>query len=133
MEMIGARMFTGFPWNMLGVSQQKLLPLIQIATWTGVYGVSFLVVWFSVSLLHALEALARQPTARHIWLKELALPILMVAVVYAGGLHRIRSATKPERTLRIALIQPSIPQTMIWNPAESATRFEELMKLSLSQ
>ena len=131
MEMSVSRMFTGFPWNLLGCSQQKLLPLIQIATWTGVYGVSFLVVWFSVSLLNALDALARQPAARHVWLKELALPILAVAVVYAGGLHRIRSAGKPERSLRIALIQPSIPQTMIWNPAESATRFEELMKLTV--
>jgi apolipoprotein N-acyltransferase len=109
-----------------------LHPLIQIAAWSGVYGVSFLVVWFSVSLLNALDALLRQPTARHVWLKELALPILTVAVFYAGGLHRVRSAGQPERSLRVALIQPSIPQTMIWNPADSATRHEELMKLTMA-
>jgi len=129
-EMIVARMFTGFPWNLLGVSQQKLLPLIQIATWTGVYGVSFLVVWFSASLLNAFDELIRQPAARQVWLKELALPTLTLAVVYAGGLHRIRSAAIPDRSLRIALIQPSIPQTMIWNATDSATRLEELMKLT---
>jgi len=44
-----------------GVSQYKMLPLIQIAAVTGVYGVSFLVVWMSVSLVVALVALTRQP------------------------------------------------------------------------
>lgn len=131
MEMAVARVFTGFPWNLLGVTQQKqLLPLIQVASWTGVYGVSFLVVWFSVSLLNAFEAIARDPGARHAWLKELALPVSVVAMLYAGGLHRINSAAKPGRSLRVALIQPSIPQTMIWNPAEADARFGELMKLT---
>ena len=48
LEMVLARLFTGFPWNLLGVSQYRMLPIIQIASWTGVYGISFLVVWFSV-------------------------------------------------------------------------------------
>jgi apolipoprotein N-acyltransferase len=130
MEMIVSRMFTGFPWNMLGVTQHRLLPLIQIASWTGIYGVSFLVIWFSASLLNAFEALLRQPASRHVWLKDLALPTVVVALVYAGGLSRMRSQTEPDRTLRVALIQPSIPQTMIWNPAESDVRFAELLRLT---
>ena len=129
-EMIVARMITGFPWNLLGASQQRLLPLIQIASWTGVYGVSFLVVWFSVSLLHALTGLIARPAQRNVWLRELALPILAVAAIYAFGLHRMASESKTSRTLRVALVQPSIPQTMIWNPADSNARFAELMKLT---
>ncbi len=131
MEMIVARMFTGFPWNLLGASQgPKLLPLIQIAAWTGVYGVSFLVVWFSASLLNAFEALLTRPSQRHVWLMELALPILVVAVLYALGLHRITSEPKPARALRIALVQPSIPQTMIWNAADSDARWAGLLTLT---
>ncbi len=130
MEMIIARMFSGFPWNLLGASQHRLLPLNQIASFTGVYGVSFLAVWFSVSLLNALNALLARPSQRDVWLQELALPILGIGVIYAFGLHHIRSAPKSERSLRIALVQPSIPQTMIWNPAESDVRFVELMKLT---
>src|SRR5262249_24985319 len=49
LEMIRARFLTGFPWSPLGASQYRLTPLIQIASVTGVYGVSFLIVWFSVS------------------------------------------------------------------------------------
>jgi len=130
MEMAIARMFTGFPWNLLGSSQQALVPLIQISSWTGVYGVSFLVVWFAVSLLNAFDALLARPSLRNVWLKELGMPILAVAVVYAFGLQQIKSAPPPARHLRIALIQPSIPQTMIWNPADADTRFAELLKLT---
>jgi apolipoprotein N-acyltransferase len=132
MEMAVARVFTGFPWNLLGASQQRLLPLIQFASLTGVYGVAFLVVWFSASLLNAVNGLKVQPSQRQIWLKELAFPILTVAVVYALGLHAIRSHPKPARTLRAALIQPSIPQTMIWNAADAGVRFAELIRLTES-
>ncbi len=132
LEMIVARMFSGFPWNLLGSSQQRLFPLIQIASWTGVYGVSFFVVWFSVSLLNALDGLLARPTTRHLWLKELGLPVFVVAMVYAFGLHRIASGPESARTLRIALVQPSIPQTMIWNAKESDARFSELLKLSVA-
>jgi apolipoprotein N-acyltransferase len=130
MEMAIARMLSGFPWNLLGASQQRLLPLIQIASFTGVYGVSFLVVWFSVSLSNAMSALFTRPSERNVVLKELALPILVVAAVYAFGFHQIKSAPEVTRTLRIALVQPSIPQTMIWNAADSDTRFAELMALT---
>ena len=52
LEMVVARLLTGFPWNLLGSSQYQMTPLIQIASVTGIYGVSFLVVW--VSLVAAL-------------------------------------------------------------------------------
>lgn len=130
MEMAVARVFTGFPWNLLGASQQKLLPLIQIASFTGIFGVSFLVVWFSASLVNAIERLRAKPAQRHVWLQELALPILVVAIAFAWGLSQMRSANRPARDMRIALIQPSIPQTMIWNPADADVRFAELIRLT---
>lgn len=130
MEMAIARMLTGFPWNLLGASQQMLLPLIQVASWTGIYGVAFLVIWFAASMLNLLNALLQHPRDRSSWLKELALPILAVAVAYASGVRQIHSQPAPARHLRIALVQPSIPQTMIWNPADSDARFAELLKLT---
>ena len=40
----GKFLFGGFGWNGIGVSQHQTLPLIQIASITGVYGVSALLV-----------------------------------------------------------------------------------------
>jgi len=47
--MIRARLFGGFPWSFIGTSQYEMVPLIQIASVTGVYGISFRVVWTSLA------------------------------------------------------------------------------------
>ncbi|MBI5386933.1 MAG: apolipoprotein N-acyltransferase [Verrucomicrobia bacterium] len=130
LEMVQARLFTGFPWNLLGTSQQRLWPLIQVASFTGVYGVSFVVVWFSAALLLTLQALAHDPARRHLWLRHVALPMLAVAGLYAVGWRQIRHRPPPARTLRVALVQPSIPQTLIWDTRADLARFEEVLKLS---
>jgi apolipoprotein N-acyltransferase len=67
LEMIRGRLFSGFPWNPLGASQYQLVPLIQIASVTGVYGVSFLVVWVSLSLFSAGRMIFRRPALRMAW------------------------------------------------------------------
>ncbi len=130
LEMIQARLLGGFPWNLLGVSQYRLTPLIQIASVTGVYGVSFLVMWVSASLYLAARAIWRQPTARQVWLPELLLPLLAVAAVFVWGWRRAQPTESSEAVLRAAFVQPSIPQTMIWNEADDERRFEELLALS---
>ncbi|HXE42629.1 MAG TPA: hypothetical protein VN516_06355, partial [Candidatus Baltobacteraceae bacterium] len=67
LEMIRARIFGGFPWSFIGVSQYEMLPLIQIASVTGVYGISFLVVWTSLSIYCAAEMIFQKPTSRFAW------------------------------------------------------------------
>src|SRR5262249_13523963 len=131
LEIVRAKLFSGFPWNLLGASQSELLPLIQISSFTGIYGVSFLVVWFSLSLLAAGIVILKRPGVRSAWIGDLALPILAVAVVFSFGLHRLSpSAAATRGTLKVTLIQPSIPQTMIWDPSKVEERFQDLLRLS---
>src|SRR2546428_13654352 len=40
----------GFPWALLGLTQHRLLPVLQVARYTGVYGVSLLVALAGTSL-----------------------------------------------------------------------------------
>lgn len=127
-EMIVARMLGGFPWDLLGVSQYRMVPLIQMAAVTGVYGVSFIVVWTSLALLSGGLLLIRRPTLRSVWLGEIFLPIIIVAVIFNGGLRHVKETPVPARTVRLLLVQPSIPQTVIWDPATEAERFEELLR-----
>jgi len=130
LEMIRLRLFTGFPWTPLGASQWRLTPLIQIASVTGVYGVSFLVVWMALALYSSAQALLRNPTTRYIWLGEIILPLLVVIITFNVGLARIRSTPPPDTSLRITFIQPSVPQTMIWDRAANTNRFNHLIALS---
>jgi len=131
MEMIQARLLSGYPWHLLGVSQYKLIPLVQIASITGVYGVSFIVVWFSLSLFTTVQMLLRKPASRYAWLGEILLPLFVVLGLFGFGMARLRTAQDDARpTIRVTFIQPSIPQTMIWNEAEDDARFQQLLQLT---
>jgi apolipoprotein N-acyltransferase len=48
--------FLGYPWGLWGTSQHAFHTLIQVASLTGVWGVSFIVVLFNSGLAAALEA-----------------------------------------------------------------------------
>jgi apolipoprotein N-acyltransferase len=130
LEMIRARIFGGFPWNILGTSQFKMIPLIQIASVTGVYGVSFLVVWTSLSLYSAVRMVFANPHSRFAWQPEIFPPLLIVAVLFAWGEIGVNETVPTTATLRVALIQPSIPQNLIWDENANAVRFQQLVKLS---
>ena len=158
LEMARARLLTGFPWNLLGVSQQPLAPLVQMASVTGVYGLSFLVVWGSTALFCAgaklagrvcgpPEALRTQaggsrwalPTPsgpslllslRLMLFTDLALPLLTVALLTFAGGARLMSRSPAGPELTIALVQPSIPQRLIFDRREATNRFNRLMELT---
>ena len=130
LEMLLARLFTGFPWNLLGVSQYQILPVIQIAAWTGVYGVSFLVAWFSVAMAAGALALLARPTQSKAWVADLILPLVALLVVIGYGSTELARPQPQRRTLRAVLIQPSIPQTLIWDTNQNAIRFTQLIELS---
>ncbi len=60
LEYVQTYLFTGFPWELLGYSQYQVLPVIQIARFTGVYGVSFLVMLMNATLAMIFVALRDQ-------------------------------------------------------------------------
>ena len=130
LEMVVARLFSGFPWNLLGASQYRMTPLLQIASFTGVYGVSFQVVWLSLSLFSAALMLVRRPGSRSIWVAEIFLPLAIIAAVFNFGFRRLTHAPRPAHTLRVTFVQPSIPQTLIWDESKDDERFRELIQLS---
>ena len=77
-EMVQARFLTGMPWNLLGVSQYRMIPVIQIASVVGVYGISFLMVWFSVSLISVGALMVLRPDRPRDWMIEIMPPLFIV-------------------------------------------------------
>ena len=130
LEMMIARILGGFPWNLLGDSQYEMTPLIQIAAYTGVYGVSFLVVWSSASLLGAGMVIVRRPVMRSAWVGEMILPIAAVSALYLTGYFKLLRLEPKQPELSVALVQPSIPQSVIWNEGRNDKSFRDLLALS---
>ena len=54
LELVRTYFLTGLPWALLGYSQYREIDLIQIADHTGVYGVSFVIVFVNVALAELL-------------------------------------------------------------------------------
>lgn len=129
-EMIVARVLSGFPWLFLGTSQYRMTPLIQMSSFTGVYGVSFLMVWMSVALACAAVVLMRNPTRRLAWAGDVIVPAVCVACAVLYGFKETMTRSETDRTLKLALIQPSVPQTMKWDREASRKEFVRVIELS---
>lgn len=102
------------PWNFLGSSQWRNLPLIQICEYTGVYGVSFLIVLFNVTLAMTVlcfqrKAISFKNPRRAPLLPTLGLIIIVILAGYYSTVARMRMKI-PTRTLRAGLVQGDISQ-----------------------
>ena len=106
-------LFGGFPWVLLGYSQARLLPVTQLASLFGVYGVSGLVALVNASLTYALIERGR---ARVMPLAAAA--GLTLAIVLWGSARLRDSRSLREGTpIRVGLIQGNVAQQQKWDPA----------------
>jgi apolipoprotein N-acyltransferase len=122
-ELGRAYFFTGFPWVLVGYSQVDALPIAQLASVVGVYGVSALVVAVSGAVATAL--LAR----RYLPLVAMA---ALVALVAVWGAARVRGGdlTRTGEPVRVGLVQGNVDQAIKWNPARASMIFEEYLRLT---
>jgi apolipoprotein N-acyltransferase len=135
LEWLKGWVLTGFPWNALGVTQWRQVPLVQLAGLTGVHGLSLVVCWMSVALAGAGVVLIARPKDRWGWMAEVRLPLLVVLACLGAGFHRVMEDRRDERQraprmLRMALVQPAIPQTLLWDPAERGRSFAVAARLT---
>jgi apolipoprotein N-acyltransferase len=105
----------GFPWALLGYSQVTVLPIAQLASVVGVYGLSALLALTSAAVAYAIVV----PT-RDRWL-PLALSGVVVVTIAAWGAARLgRSELLGSgNPVRVAVLQGNIAQEDKWNPALS--------------
>jgi len=100
-----------FPWSYLSATQAHNLPLIQICDITGVWGVSFLLAIINAALADFFLSLKTRHSLREgLTPPAVALTLLVVTLFY--GAIRLKHDFKGEYELRVALLQPDIPQKM---------------------
>jgi len=129
-EWLRGWIFSGWGWNGLGVALHGNWPLIQIAEFTGVAGLSFMVAFANVILLTTVRRLILEAST-HTTRPHFDLTLTMAAIVgvLTFGLRagQVSPATKP---LRIAAVQSNVPQHQKFDPQFTRKIFDEFRRLS---
>ena len=113
-EYVRSNLLTGFPWNPLGATQYRSTPLIQIARWGGVYAVSALVVFVNLAATLTMLRYAVHGWRRTRFHPEIMFGFLAMAGCVTLGWSVMKNDVVESRKLRVALIQPNIPQDDKW-------------------
>ena len=122
----------GFPWALLGYSQITWLPIAQLASLTGVYGLSLLL---SLAAGGAAYVLLTRGPRRFIVGGSIA---ALIAVTAIWGRARVQAAplTSAGDPVRVAVLQANIPQDDKWNPALAdaiTNRYIDMSRQALAQ
>lgn len=115
--------FLAFPWVLLSHSQYKVLPIVQIASITGAYGVSFLIVAINsavaANLLYFLNNRRKDSTVapaisrRGIFFTNALGALLVILTLFYGATSGSRLFEGEQ--IKVAVVQGNIPQGMKWD------------------
>jgi apolipoprotein N-acyltransferase len=118
--------WSGFPWLLLGYSQTTVLPVAQLASVVGVFGLSALVAVVSAALSHFVISRSKGSIAA-----VAAVAAVVLAVVLWGNQRLGDSALNAQgRPLRVALVQGNIPQEQKWDATQADSILNTYLELT---
>lgn len=116
MEWLRSFLLTGFPWNLIGYTWD--IEILQSVAWIGIYGLSFLTIFFATSF------------STRSW-KMIVSSTFIMCMLWAGGYLRLQSnSTLEYENLNIRLIQASVPQKQKWLAEERERNLQLYLGLS---
>ncbi len=129
-EWVRGWLFSGFGWNGLGVALHAHFPMIQIAEFTGVTGLSFAIAFANMIAVTTpirffLEAKTHQMRPHF----DLTLTMVGIVGLVVFGLHRIQSPS-PAKSIRVAAVQADVPQLQKLDPQFAPQVFDKFRRLS---
>ena len=134
-----ARAHAGFlssPWMLLGHSQYQYPSLMQITAWTGVSGLSFLIVLVNAGMAETMVSISRRgsaPTPYNFSQKPAVGSLLVAVLLVAGtalyGFSVLEQEPAGER-VSVALIQGNIPPDHKWDASYRRTTLDRYADLT---
>ncbi len=124
-EYLRAHLLTGFPWCLMGYALVEIPDLAQLSTFTGVYGVSFVV----VAINGVVAALLLTPPRR-------AVQRLVAACLLVFSISVYFSSTRQallEGSSTVRIIQTNIDLDQRWDLSSRSALLDELTNLSLGR
>ncbi len=113
-EWVRGVLFTGFPWGHPAYSQYRLTRVIQMVDITGIDGLLFVLVLASAGIVAAVDYLR---TRRNLTPAVTALVVVAAVLLYGNARYSaFRDVGEgPDRSLKVALLQGNIEQSLKWD------------------
>ena len=132
----GSRPWGGFSWGELGYSQAPYPLVLTLTAWTGVYGLTFLMVWFNTQLAQWIirffgEGGKGVSMGRRLHWASLAVPFGVLALVLASGEVELKTGVV-HKAGTVSLLQPSIDQDIKWSKQNEIATYKKLEHLTRS-
>lgn len=124
----------GFPWLPLAASQWERPTILQVAAYTGAYGVSFVLVIMNLGFAayaHRLfwEGATGFAKRSQEFFFALFLLLACICIHFTEAFHRPRFVTP---LARVAFVQPDIPQEVKWDPSKRTEILKILEQATLA-
>ena len=145
-EWIRTWIFTGFPWNLMAITQWQQLGIIQIASVTGIYCVSFIIIFMNLAIANTVINISRfnfnyrntSTKINSLGYKFRIVPIslyaaiLLILVTLYFGTYRAKELYKdtPKVDLKVAVVQGDIPQIRFYSEEEAKFALKTYTELS---
>jgi apolipoprotein N-acyltransferase len=125
---LGRSYITSFPWELLGYSQVTVLPIAQLASLFGVYGLSMLVAAVSAALAFA----ATGPPQGPVRYLPAAGAVMVVLAIAVWGSRRVAAGewTRAGEPIRIGMIQGNVDQAQKWDVKRASAIFQDYVNLT---
>jgi len=126
-EFIRGHIFTGFPWNLYGYAFGGNLPMMQIVSVVGSYGLTLLAIfWAALPGFLVCADLKKQQKAI-----LLVIGLITLTATYAYGSLRLGAhETSRHDDINLLIVQPNIPQSEKWQRDLLIRHFETHLDLS---
>ncbi len=130
LEWVRGWMFSGWGWNGLGVALHDVLPIIQIAEFTGVAGVTFVVVFVNVIAVTTVRRfIVETKIQKRRPHYDFTLTMAAIVGLCAYGI-RVMQDPPPGKPLRIAAIQSDVPREEKFSEQFQGKTFREFARLT---
>ncbi|MEK6647224.1 MAG: apolipoprotein N-acyltransferase [Candidatus Firestonebacteria bacterium] len=140
LEFIRSHFLTGFPWFELGYSQYLNLPILQTASISSVYGISFIICFVNVcevSLLNFLFFKHKSDSRYNTILFSIGSILIIFLCLYGYSNYNLTQReflkSSEQKRVNITLLQGNIDQSVKWevsNLKDSFDIYKDLAKIS---
>jgi apolipoprotein N-acyltransferase len=119
----------GFPWAPLSLSQWERPVVLQIAAWSGAYGVSFLLIYFNFCIAQTLRNRVVQRAGK-LWSGWFSLDLYVAMALLGLCLFVFFKSLPPRQSIvslfTAAVVQPYIEPELKWDEAKELENLEIL-------